>query len=222
MSKSWTNASVPYQLINKTNTAPNLNNEKLWPSDDNKSCFVFGGAQSYLLNVWSPPDVALWQFTINSTGGGSWTQFQAGAGSVLGSLTRPDVAHAATVDNTGFIMGGHEDSHSSQVSLYTDGDIPIPGIVSYNITSGFWSNDSAPANVSNAFWAPVSNFASGLLVSAGHGAYSPTESDSITQVSIYEPLGKTWHNQSTYGTAPAMRDSACSVGIPGDNGTYEM
>ena len=141
----------------------------------------------------------------------------------MGGLTRPDLAAAATVDNTGFMIGGHMDSHSSQASLDDSGDEFIPGIVSYNITSGFFSNDTAPQNVTNAFLAPVSNFGpSGLLISAGHGEYSSTAPNSITNVTIYEPLGKTWHTQSTTGNAPTLRDSACTVGLPGDNRTYEM
>ena len=220
MSKSWTNNSVPFILVNKTGTSPTLNNEKLWPSNDNKSCFVFGGAQSYTLNVYSPPDVELWQFTLNNTGSGVWTQFHP---ENMGGLTRPDLAAAATVDNTGFIIGGHMDSHSSQASLGDSGYEAIPGIVSYNITSGVFSNDTAPANVTNTFLASVPNFGpSGLLISTGHGEYSATEPNYITNVTIYEPLGKTWHTQSTTGNSPAVRDSACTVGLPGDNGTYEM
>ena len=220
MSKSWTNTSVPYTLVNKTGTAPNLNNERLWPANDNKSCYVFGGAQSYTLDVYSPPNIDLWYFTLTSTGRGSWAQFHPAD---LGGLTRPDLAAATTLDNTGFIIGGHMDSHSSQASLDDTGYETIPGIVSYNITSAVFSNDSAPANVTNVFLASVTNFGpSGLLISAGHGEYSPTEPASITNVTIYEPLGKTWHTQSTNGNPPAIRDSACTVGIPGDNGTFEM
>ena len=223
MSKSWTNTSIPFTVVNKTGTAPNLNNERIWRVNDNKSCFAFGGAQSYIPSGWSPPVVALWQFALNSTGGGSWSQFQVGSGTIFDSLTRPDLAATATVDNTGFIIGGHMDSHSSQASINDPNPEVIPGIVSYNMTSGVWSNDSAPTNVTNTFLASVTNFGpSGLLISAGHAEYSPTGPISITNVTIYEPLGRTWHTQSTNGNAPAVRDSACAVGLSGDNGTYEM
>lgn len=61
----------------------------------------------------------------------------------------------------------------------------------------------------------------GLLLAAGTGTLNnaPPLFDNIT---IYEPNTQTWHNQIATGNIPLGRDGLCSVGIQGDNGTYEM
>ena len=61
----------------------------------------------------------------------------------------------------------------------------------------------------------------GLLLATGMGEIDldPIPFDTIT---IYEPGNKTWYNQTATGDIPKGRDKACTVGIQGDNGTYEM
>lgn len=221
ISKSWTNASVPYSTAEPHGSI--LDNELLWPANDNRTCYSFGGTTTSIWNAWLSPPVTMYQFVLNGSGNGTWSEFDS-ASSVWSSLTRPDLAAAATLDNTGYIFGGVEDSHSSQDTMNLGNTvIPIPGIASYNMTSGQWSNDTAPMNVSNIFLEPVTNFGpAGLLIGAGHADYSTTAPTTISNLTIYEPVGKTWHDQPTTGNAPRIRDWACTVGLPGDYGTYEM
>jgi len=221
MSISWTNASVPYSTAESHGAI--LNNERLWPANDNKTCYAFGGSTTYIFNSWLSPTVSMYQFMLNGSGNGSWSVFNS-ASSIWSSLTRPDQAAGAKLDDTGYIIGGVENSHSSQATMdFGDTVIPVPGIASYNMTSGQWSNDTAPVNVSNVFLESVTNFGpAGLLIGGGHAGYSTTAPTTITNLTIYEPIGKTWHNQTTTGNAPSIRDWPCTVGLPGDNGTYEM
>lgn len=219
MRKSWTNKSVPYSA---TTAGLILNNEILWPSEDNKTCYAFGGAKTYLQSTWGGPPVSVDQFALTGSNG-SWNLFHP-ASSGWNGLTRPDQAAGATMENTGYIIGGIVNSHSAQDTMILGNTtIPIPGIVSYNITSGQWSNDTAPANISNIFFESVASFGPmGLLIGAGHGDYSPTAPTTVSNLTIYEPVGKTWHTQSTTGEAPRIRNWPCSVALPGDSGTYEM
>ena len=200
-----------------------LNNMRLWPANDNQTCYSFGGATNYIFSTWLSPPTVMYQFVLNGLGNGSWSDFNS-ASSVWSSLTRPNMAAGATLDNTGYIMGGVESSHSSQGTMNLgDAFVLVPGIASYNMTSGQWSNDTAPVNVSNIFLEPVTNFgAAGLLIGAGHADYSITAPTTISNLAIFEPMGKTWHNQPTTGNAPKIRDWACTIGLPGENGTYEM
>ena len=219
MRKSWTNASVPYST---TTAGATLNNERLWPSKDNKTCYAFGGTKTAIWNAWLAPPVNMYQFALSGSNG-SWSLFNSGSPGWKG-LTRPDQAAGTTLENTGYILGGVENSHSSQDTMNLGGTtLPLPGIVSYNMTSGQWFNDTAPANISNDFFESVTNFGPmGLLIGAGHADYSPTAPTTISNLTIYEPMDKTWHNQSTTGDAPMIRNWPCTVGLPGDNGTYEM
>ena len=49
--------------------------------------------------------------------------------------------------------------------------------------------------------------------------YSPPPFNSIT---IYDPSDKTWHSQTATGSIPSARGHTCTVGVQGDNGTYEV
>ena len=77
-------------------------------------------------------------------------------------------------------------------------------------------------NGKNGILAGVPTFgAQGLLVATGTGSNSEgaLPFDNIT---IYEPINRTWHYQAATGSIPHGRDKACTVGIEGDNGTYEL
>lgn len=227
MSKSWTNDSAPFGSINKTQIVPNLNDGFIFPAPDNQSFFQFGGETNWLFNAWLAPPVSIAQFTIDGEGNGSWSEFNAGGGSGFNNITRPARALAATVDDTFFILGGLENSHTSQPTMNNTGSIPIGGITSFNMTSGIWTNSSMPSHLVrpkalNGMLNSVPTFGPiGLLLAAGTGTVdqAPPKFDNIT---IYEPKNKTWHYQTATGNVPSGRDGACTVGIQGDNGTYEM
>lgn len=143
------------------------------------------------------------------------------------NLTRPNAALAATVDGTGFILGGMENSHSSYATENMTGTIGLEGVVAFNMTSNQWSNSTMPSDMvrplgKNGVLASVPNFGpAGLLLAMGMGAVNqdPLSFETIT---VYEPLNRTWHNQTATGNIPKGRDKACMVGVQGDNGTYEM
>ena len=146
MSKSWTNDTVEFKLIEK-NGAPDLNAQILWPSTDNRTFYAFGGSQSFWAGTIDPPAVSAWQFTADGSGGGSWDQLSATGNSGFAGLTRPDFARGAAIKNTGFIFGGYDSARSSPKTASMPGTIPITGIVCFNITSGLWSNDTVPERI---------------------------------------------------------------------------
>ena len=135
MSRSWDASNVPWTAINKTGSYP-MNNQILWPSSDEKTCYAFGGESStlwYLENLnptYSPRPVDLYQFTLNDNSGGSWTSIEspsyrsADQSSVFQPLVRPSKALGALVDNTGFIIGGVSDYWSQTGLGYLDGSVP--------------------------------------------------------------------------------------------------
>lgn len=226
MSKSWTNDSVPIRVLDKGN-APQLNKQVLWPSSDNETFFAFGGEESYLDNPWYPPDILLWQFTADGGGGGKWDVFNPSTDSIFFNLTRPTDGLAGVVDNTGYIVGGYTNSHSSIATDYQMDNIEIPNIASFNITSGEWNNGTAPAylerqNGTYGMIHPVPTFGpAGLLAMTGT-TFTDGLVDPLSNITLYEPSGKTWYTQTASGDIPNGRDHPCTVGVRGDNGTYEM
>lgn len=226
MSKSWTNDSVSVRVLDKGN-APQLNKQVLWPSSDNETFFAFGGEESYLDNPWYPPDILLWQFTADGKGGGKWDVFNANADSIFFNLTRPTDGLGGVLDNTGFIVGGYTNSHSSIATDYQMDNIEIPNIASFNITSGEWNNDTAPAylerqNGTYGMIHPVPTFGPAGLLAITGTTFTNGHVDPLSNITLYEPSGKTWYTQTASGDIPNGRDHPCTVGVRGDNGTYEM
>lgn len=226
MSKSWTNDSVSIRVIDKGN-APNLNKQLLWPSSDNQTFFAFGGEESYLDHPWLPPEILNWEFRTDGRGGGEWNVFNANSNSVFFNLTRPADGLGGVMDNTGYIFGGYTHSHSSPATVHQQDAIAVPNIVSFNITSGEWNNDTAPDYLerhtgSYGLSHAVPTFGPlGLLLVTGT-TLSVTGPDPLSDITLYEPSSKKWYTQTASGDIPAGRDHPCTVGVSGENGTYEM
>ena len=227
MSTSWTNDSVPSSAIIKTGAFPNIDDSVLFPAPDNKSFFQFGGESNWLFNTLVEIHVSIEQFSINGEGNGNWSQFNPGFSSGFNNVTRPARALAATVDDTFFILGGVENSHTTPQTANLTSNVPIGGVVSFNMTTGIWTNSSAPSHLQrpnglNGMLSSVPNFGPvGLLLAAGTGTVDQA-APKFDNITIYEPSDKTWHYQTATGDVPSGRDGVCTVGIQGDNGTYEM
>ena len=229
ISKSWTVVNAEFIPINKTSSGVlNLNDGFLFPAADNKSFFQFGGESTWLLYTPRNP-TSVTQFTIEDGGNGSWAKFEPGSASGFDEITRPSRALATTVDNTFFILGGFLDSHSAEDTANIQGldTNPLKGIVAWNMTSGSWTNDSMPLHLVrpdglNGILASVPTFGPGGLLLAGGTGTVNNQAPKFDNITIYEPRDKTWHYQSTTGDIPVGRNGPCTVGVPGDNGTYEM
>ena len=226
MSSSWTNSSVTVSSINKNaSEVPILTLECLFAAPDNKSFFQFGGES----NNDNPPTVSVAQFTLSGKGNGSWSDFNAGSLSGFDNITRTSHALAATVEDTFFMLGGLINSRTSHETNDMSGSdyVSVGGVLAFNMTTGKWTNSSMPSELvrprgKNGILNSVPSFGSmGLLLAAGVGTVddAPRSFDNIT---MYELSNRTWHYQSATGDIPAGRDGACSVGVQGDNGTYEM
>lgn len=229
ISKSWTIDEIKFTSINKTSSGVlNLNDGFLIPAANSKSLFQFGGDSTFLLYTPRNP-TSVSQFTVEGQGNGSWSAFHPGETSGFEHITRPSRALATTVDNTFFIFGGVLNSHSADETAAIQGaeSYPLDGIVAWNMTTGRWTNESMPShlvrpNGLNGMLTSVPNFGpAGLLLAAGTGTVDD-EAPDFGNITIYEPRDKTWHYQSTTGDIPAGRDRPCTVGISGDNGTFEM
>ena len=229
VSQSWTIDEVKFASINKTSSGVlNLNDGFLFPAVDFKSFFQFGGDSTFLLYTQRNP-TSVSQFTGEGQGNGSWAPFRPGETSGFENITRPSRALATTIDNTFFILGGVLNSHSADETAAIQGadSYPLDNIVAWNMTSGRWTNNSMPShlvrpNGLNGILTSVPSFGpDGLLLAAGTGTVDD-EAPDFLNITIYEPRNKTWHYQSTTGDIPTGTDAPCTVGVQGDNGTYEM
>lgn len=235
ITKDWDNSTVVFNTIQKT--APLLNTVSLWPDRVNHQMYAFGGEQSWgLVDSQSPPvpPTALWMFTPNAEKG-TWSEVSSTSG--FAGLTRPASAAGASGSRIGLILGGYSSGRTSPGTKDLPfGDFaPLQGIVKFNFTDQSWSNSSTSAFSQNG----TSQRANGHVVSGfgdndifaffGGQTSDPTSWHddgtnmlSFSTIHLYDPYQDMWYNQSTSGTAPAPRDRFCSVGVMGDNGTYEI
>ena len=238
MSKSWTNESVTFRSIESVGP-PNLNSEILFSTQDDNSFFIFGGSSTQLWGTPKPPlEHQLWEFSESTD---SWKRVHPG--SAFLSLTRPTWALGAMLGDTGYVLGGVENSYSNPALELENVDL-IPGIVSFNMSAQIWENTTSPnmpRNVSfttrphtpsnnmvmwlsqqNRLLASLPSFGPvGLLLAAGTEP-SLEASNTFDNITLYEPIKNAWYFQKATGEVPLGRLATCTVGVQGDNGTYEM
>lgn len=168
--QSWTNATVPMIATPKT-AAPVLDNAALWANEETNSLYMWGG-QGPWGNCSKEKD--LWRFDANGNGQGNWTIQEPSNMDVFVSFSRTQQAAATTCNGVGFYLGGFGTDWSDP-EVYGPGEIgvPVPGMLTYNMTSMVWANESTvPPDLANP---ENSNQASG-----GVNAYGIFISGSIT------------------------------------------
>lgn len=156
-------------------------------------------------------------------------------------LVRAVQAASAFGNGVGYALGGSESWRtSSEAPFYENGEysrlrMPLPGMVVHDVANGSWSNTT------NASFTQSGSFsrgqlqhlpgygAEGLLIPLG-GSTSTAADDAagrslvndFTTLSMYDVASGTWHTQKTSGEYPLGRINFCSVGVQGDDGTYEV
>ena len=227
----WTNTSISMVGIDKAGS-PILDYSSLWPNAEGTAAYQFAGGVTWGIyyNDNSPVKPQLWSFTPDNTGGGAWSQ--QNTYSTGFPATRPQNGLQASANGIGYYLGGF--LNWGTYPQTTHGYLPVPNIITYNSTSGGWQNFTA-SGFSNAGTASyggaqiVPTFGNDGLV-LFFGGYTPTAVDvdysstqlGFDQIAVLDPQTQTWYHQNTTGPRPEWRANFCNVGVPGDNGTYEV
>lgn len=238
ISSSWTKDTVPIKATDKTSSIPDadLNIINLWHSLDNSSFYSYNGVKANFPNSGSPPSNKLYRFTVDGVGSGQWSEVDTfyTAGSNFTALKRVGGTVGTCSSDTCYAVGGYRTSRTE--ADITSGTIPASGIVSYNLTSDTWHNDTLVGTIFAGPWASGVTFFTdiggneGMLVLIG-GAVTDASFGSAVRLSyenvyLYDIATKTWFQQGTTGDIPSLyRDGFCYVGIRGDNQvnkTYEV
>jgi hypothetical protein len=108
--KSWTNATVTINTINKT--VPVWNQPYLSPEPDNSSFYQWGGEPSNLNIGWETAASALYNFQSDGLSGGECTVVGQTSTSIFKDLRRGFEGAAASRDDTWYLVGGVVSCHS--------------------------------------------------------------------------------------------------------------
>ncbi|KAF9640839.1 putative kelch repeat protein [Lasiodiplodia theobromae] len=234
---SWTNASVEMTTINRGDT-PIFTFPSLWASESSSSFYLWDGMRAPGNAV---PNLGVWKFTADGSGSGEWSKVGQSDLATFNSLTRPVGGYSAVLrEEVAFYAGGFTSS-STDPAVDTDAEVPVPGIVSYNFSSGAWTNGSAAGftTYGTQMWgkaAAVPFGDPGLLIFLGGESGSRTALSNaagqldLDTVAVYDPAAAdngTWYSQVATGDVPSTRDGFCLVGAQdvsaaGTNGSYEL
>lgn len=201
-------------------------------ADGPRAFYSWGGHASQGIGAGGLATRSEWRFNTKGLGNGTWYDETPTNPDLLDSLTLSEDGAFATAHNTGFWIGGVS-SGWTEPGLQIGS--AIPGIVSFNITTKTWHNDSADGiseygtlRAGQAQFVPIFG-PNGLIFVLGGQAMSlgPAATAKITlqafdKVRFFDPVTKEWYWQATTGKAPKPRLYFCAVGVEGQNGTYEM
>ncbi|GME64137.1 Kelch repeat protein [Neofusicoccum parvum] len=238
--RSWTNATVQLTAIDRGDT-PVLIFPNLWPDAASASFYLWSGMAAPDRTV---PNLGLWKFAADGSGGGTWGKVGQADLATFNSLTRPAGGYAAVQGDAAYCAGGFHSS-ATDPAVDTADEIPVPGIVVYNFTSGAWTNGSSPTGGftphGTEMWGKAASVpfntrtggGGGLLVFVGGESGSQTALSNrvgyldLDTVAVFDPARRAWYSQVATGDVPSQRDGFCLVGAQdvtaaGANGSYEL
>ena len=238
LKESWDNSSVQFNTM-KQNRPRNVNMKfALWADEENNQIYRWGGA-SWRNKEMAEEDIVLFDFTADETGGkGRWNESTPANPTVFDKLTGNSNGGSAFCDGTGYYIGGSA-SISTDPSIEEDRDEDVwpstPGILTYDMETRVWSNDStAPLNepsgaVANMEGHCVTTFNNNKPVVFGLGGvrtapetYYDNSLIGMDNITFWDPKEKQWHWQKATGDIPRGREYFCAVGAASKSGTYEM
>jgi len=230
LSKSWSASDVKINTIRKA--APTTDGQAIWTDRTTKAFYIWGGHAPFGQGTKALSKKTEWRFAVDGNGGGTWSEETPSNPVLLESLTLSEDGAFTTAGNKGLWIGG---TASPWTEFGFPGNQAIPGVVSFNMKTKTWHNTSADglSTFGTLRWGQakfVPNFGpNGLVMVLGGQTYTLAKGDQslagmqdLDNIPFFDPVSNAWYSQRTTGTTPEPRSSFCSVGIKGQNGTFEM
>ena len=228
LSLSWARNPEITTIAKSSDGVPILYDGSLWTDDRSGTIYSFGGLVP--INLTDPGT------NLYARDSGGWRTVPQGQGEAAPSPSsiRPAGASSTFGNGVGYMLGGFiiRGEYGQQW--------PLPGLLSYNMTSNSWLNiSSAPISpfgtslLSRLEFIP--NFGSeGVMIAMG-GQYSDKQSKpwsssgdhgggnfSFSNITIFDIASKNWYWQTATGDIPSPRSLFCSTGAESNEGTYEV
>ncbi|KAL2874548.1 hypothetical protein SGCOL_010322 [Colletotrichum sp. CLE4] len=224
LKRSWTNSSITMTSTPKKGAT--FNKQAMWRDPSSNAFYVWGGMMSY---TGIPPPNEIWRFEVDGNGGGTWSQITPTSVVAFTQLVRSAEASFTQSKDVGYYFGGYANRLSD--TSVSGKNIAIPGLVSYNMTSGEIKNTSTTGFgqygtliEGSAQFVPFGS--SELLLFLGGGEsqmfLSGYKELDFNKVTLYNPSTDKWYTQQTAGARPIRRGKFCVVGASSTNNTYEI
>lgn len=191
----------------------------------------FAGRVSGFGDAPLPSPFSLWSFKPDGTGSGSWTEVIDSGSAVWDSITRPCQPMMAFGPDSAYMLGGFESSQTALSAANVTQNIPLPGLMQFNLKTKKFLNSTAGGYSFNgtaekgAMHYVPSFGPDGLFIVMGGDDFWHSDAEHLTDletISIYDPSSEQWFNQTTTGNIPQPRKEFCLAGIESNNATYEM
>ncbi|MCJ1271096.1 hypothetical protein MMC22_010995 [Lobaria immixta] len=232
LSQTWSNSTVTIHSTSKPKGAPDLMNPSLWYHEEEDLLYSgFAGRLSSFGDAPSPAPFSLWSFKPDGTGSGSWTEVIDSGSAVWDSITRPSQSMMAFGSGSAYSLGGFESSQTALSTANLDQNLPVPGLMQFNMKTKKFLNSTAGGYSFNgtaekgAMHYVPSFGPDGLFIVMGGDDFWHTDPEHLTDletISIYDPSSEQWFNQTTTGNIPQPRKEFCLAGIESNNATYEI
>lgn len=238
LSSSWTNATVIIKQIDKGIDDATFNYPAIWPALDNSSFYSYNGEKSDLEHPIVIGSNKLYKFTSDGSGGGQWSEDDQThtANSNFTNLVRVTLFANACASDTCYAIGGRRTPKTDEA---IKDFIPASGIVSFNMTSRHWCNDSLVGSMFTGPWLGGQLFftniagSEGVLIAIGGSVTDAAGGNPISlsfgDIYIYDIATKSWYQQATGDDIPSWETTwYCNVGIQNRNSanpansTYEV
>jgi hypothetical protein len=187
-------------------------------------------------------DTALWELNPDGIGGGEWAIREPSTSSDFDGIWMGGDGAWTSCDGRGFYIGGLGNKQTDsrfEADRYHEAT-PIPGQLTYDMSSGNWHNDTI--GEITGFSSPYGTHVRGravcsqdfgqdplVFVLGGHQTELDLTSHStfndIMQVNFFNAKDRTWHSQKTTAhndDVPPKRVRFCAAGATSTNGTYDM
>ncbi|KAK0610852.1 hypothetical protein B0T14DRAFT_529203 [Immersiella caudata] len=223
ISKSWTAESVVIRSILKP--GPNKSNVHLFTDKEAGAFYSWGGKWIFGINM---TETALWKFTADGNGGGTWSLEPPGNPSTFAELIPGEFAAVATAGDTGYLVGG---AASGWTQLFRARNQVIPGMATFNMKTKLWQNGTTPSPF-NTLIGGTAEFVptfgpNGLIVV--FGGWSPSvvgEADVMASpqwgfdnLTFFDPeTKKNYWQKATGDIPPHPRTGFCTVGFQREGG----
>lgn len=241
LTESWDVGTVDIYTIDNQDDRyqpSSINSFAYWHDTAEDRLYRWGGSIGHRGNM-TKEDLELWEFETASdgeAGSGSWKPSYAANPDVFDNIMGTTDGAGISCRDKGFWIGGvgRISTDPRYADVADDKRMPVPGILTYDMATEKWSNDSTAGmsppygSVINAAAACAEGFpADPIVLPLGGRRTSPDdigESDprSMSNITFWSPESKQWYWQEASGDVPSRRDHPCLAGAKSTNGTYEI